>query len=131
MRSGILKSTSGLELKYQDQIQPRIVTLLFRPTAKPHAPDHVISVPARVFGSSGDGLLMQPQHLSEVERIDELARAAEIGHEPAHQFLDQELVGEDLLAGWIGVHRRDSSGRKRVQLIAIDHCSRSQSPLFA
>ena len=61
----------GLELKHQDQIQPRIVTLLFRPTAKPHAPDHVISVPAWIFGSSGDGLFLQSQHLPEVKRVDE------------------------------------------------------------
>ena len=121
----------GLELKNQDQIQPRIITFLFRPTAKAHAPDHVISVPVRIFGSSGDGLLMQPHHLSEVERVDEFARAVEIGHEPAHQLLDHVFVGEDLLVGGVGLHGRDRNARKRGRPTDIDRSSRGESPIFA
>ena len=121
----------GLELKHKDQIQPRIVALVFRPTTKAYAPDHVIGVRARIFGISGNGLFLQSHHLPEVERVDEFAGTVEVGHEPAHHLLDHELVGEDLLVGGVGIHPRDGNAGKLGGPTDIDRSSRGQSPIFA
>ena len=47
------------------------------------------------------------QRTGEVERIDRLTGAAQIGDEPAHQFLDHECMAEDGVAGVVAPHGCD------------------------
>ena len=42
---------------------------------------------------------------TETRPIDQLAHAAQVGDEPAPQLLDHDGVGEQVLAGGVGLHR--------------------------
>ncbi len=99
---------------------PLAVPLALRPTAKSHAPDHVIGVPAGPFRISGHGAFMQADHLGEVERVDKFTGTVDIGHEPPYQLLDHELVPEDLLVRGVRLHAGDGSRGKHGRPTDID-----------
>ena len=75
--------------------------------AQMHPPHRVVAVAARRLGVVGDRLLVHAGQGGEVQRIDQRVHAVALGDEPAHQILDHERGGQEVLVGGVGFHADD------------------------
>lgn len=57
------------------------------PLAQAHPPDHVVAAPTQPGGAGAHRLLVYPGQGGELQRIDQLAHAAQVGDQPAQQLL--------------------------------------------